>query len=187
MSMNVDAVMIVAHPDDDGLFGGAIQLAFNSLNWGVVCLTNNASNHRGHELISWQRYLGTKVENIRFLDFPDDATDIKRGESSFTVEQVTSAIASLCLKAKLIITHNHVGEYGHPHHKSVHKAVVSLFQDLIVFGDGIENCDLQIKVPCFVEELSRHYSSQKDVIKIFHERSNCCQVGRYVRLSNYQI
>lgn len=73
----------------------------------------------------------------------------------------------------MVFTHNQVGEYGHPHHISVHKAVKSVFKKPYFFGYNTFS-DMDIKLNAWELEKKRRilnecYFSQssKSFIKLF--------------------
>lgn len=178
--IDVDALMIVAHPDDDGLFGGALQKRLAFLNWGIICLTYDLEHVRGQELLAWQTSLGTQPENIYFLNFSDDPADFEQGKSSFSVEMIKNELKPLQVRAKMVVTHNAQGEYGHPHHIDLQTAVTAIYPNSIFFGTGTDPANVTITVDDFSSELRSYYPSQSQVINETHERYGCCQVAGYI-------
>lgn len=173
-------LMIVAHPDDDGLFGGVFQKSFPALTWGIVCLTYTGEDFRSQELLAWQKTLGTRREHIRFLGFPDFPDDLTRNTSSFAVAEIKEALKRLDLESRFILTHGAQGEYGHPHHRDLHSAVMASFPNVLCFAHEAQNCDIEFEVPEFTADLMRYFSSQSSVIADMQQRFDCCHVGRYV-------
>jgi hypothetical protein len=47
----------------------------------------------------------------------------------------------------IVLTHNERGEYGHMHHKQVHHAVKMQRHDLVCFGWGILDPDVDLRLP----------------------------------------
>ncbi len=178
--IELDAVMIVAHPDDDGLFGGALQKRLRFLKWGIVCLTYSLDHQRGQELVSWQNSLGTPTATIQFLNFPDDPSDLLRKESSFSVALIKDALNALDIRAKLVVTHNSLGEYGHPHHTDLHQAVVASFINPVFFGTGSRKSNVVIDVEDFSDDLCSFYPSQSTVVRTTHEQFGCCRTAGYI-------
>jgi LmbE family N-acetylglucosaminyl deacetylase len=180
-----DFLMIVAHPDDDALFGGPIQKSFPHHHWAVVCVTHNRDNFRGRELIHWQRSLGTHTDDIFLLDFPDDPEDFRRDKSSFTPEQVADAVAALNITATTYVSHNAIGEYGHIHHRTVHQAVCLLKpKHWIMFGHYLENPAMQFTVPDYVDDAAKAFQSQADIVRHYHDQIDACHVGVYQPFSS---
>lgn len=110
---NVDRIMIVAHPDDESLWGGA-HLARN--NYLVVCLTNGKTyNYRRY----WEFKTAMEVTNTPniILNYPDFQNG-KRIDWKPYEKQIEKDISKLLnyKKWKVVVTHNPYGEYGHQHH-----------------------------------------------------------------------
>lgn len=100
----MNAVVLVAHPDDELIFAGAL-MASKPWDWTVVVLTGG----RTHPGLS--------------LGFGDEWRILHRTE----YEAWKAAVAGLDLAPDLVVTHNAMGEYGHPHHMAVHQIAHELF------------------------------------------------------------
>lgn len=96
---------IVAHPDDEMLFAGTL---INEGDWELVSLTGGPRA---------SQFPGT------CLGFPDEWRIIHPDE----YRQWRHAVSELDLHPDLVVTHNRMGEYGHPHHMSVHWLAHELF------------------------------------------------------------
>jgi len=122
-------LMIVAHPDDESLFGGG-QL-ISDPGWMVICITNGNNPIRRKEFESAMKIAGAEFE---IWDYPDHQhtpfNDALRKELQRIVK----------LGWDKIVTHNEYGEYGHPHHRQLHGfmkkiATLSVFD----FGERLPN------------------------------------------------
>lgn len=114
-------LMIVAHPDDETIFGGA---HISKGEYFIVCLTNQDNSVRREEFTTMLD--ATKNEGI-ILNFPDKRHG-KRDNWKHEKENIEKKIAHY-VKAKdweSITTHNVNGEYGHIHHKMTHKLVTKV-------------------------------------------------------------
>lgn len=175
------AVMIIAHPDDDALFGGPFQRAHCDKEWQVVCATYNATHQRGRELVRWQAV--NDCFNTAFLDLHDDPSDYERGVSSFSEVDVLARLARLNLNADLCLTHNDAGEYGHPHHMVVGAAArrwaIAQGVPVLEFGFGLEKSDFNITVSDFFDEATACYSSQAHLLRIHHREDGLCRKASY--------
>lgn len=105
-------LMVVAHPDDETLWGGG---HLSEGNWFVVCLTNGYNRQRTKEYHNALNSLGAKGI---ILSYPD-LTNGKRNNWSTVKNNIVNDMNTV-LKYKewnMIATHNPEGEYGHIHHK----------------------------------------------------------------------
>lgn len=139
----IDNLMIVAHPDDETLWGGHHLLTGK---WFVLCVTNefdetrrnefykamNESNNYGvimaYPDVYWVTENGKKV---RYKYEWDDCYDLIQQQINYVVN----------LKDwKTIATHNPEGDTGHRHHKKIDKMVTDVckasnkYDDLYYFG-----------------------------------------------------
>lgn len=128
-------LMIVAHPDDETLWGGRHLVEDD---YFVVCMTHGWDETRKNEF-----YSALKKSNDKgiILNYPD-IIDGKKDEWSGVKTSLKKDI-KLLLEYKNwdeIVTHNPEGEYGHIHHKLTHKAVTdeskakALTDKLMYFG-----------------------------------------------------
>lgn len=173
----VDALMIVAHPDDETIWGGDHLTKGNYL---VVCLTNQSNQTRATEFMQ----VINETHNIGIiLDYPDKVNN-KRDDWKTVKKAIQKDIRTLLYNKKWtqIVTHNPEGEYGHQHHKMtsamVSKEVRKQKQEknLYYFGKYIKKerlKDQQVTIKNKLskqslhkkERLTRIYSSQSKVMK----------------------
>lgn len=130
-----DKLMIVAHPDDETLWGGG---HLSQGGYFVVCITNGKNQTRASE---FQSVMAASGNTGLLLSYPDKVAG-RRDDW----EQVWDNIAAdlqLILTYRSwsqITTHNADGEYGHQHHRMTHSLVteqydtLGLKQPLYVFG-----------------------------------------------------
>lgn len=119
-----DRLMIVAHPDDDLLWGGA-HLA--DRGYFVLCLTNNNNSVRRTEFENMKKTTGNCG---LILSYPDKLkgkrSDWKRMSGSIRKD------LDLIISYKewdVIVTHNPAGEYGHIHHKWTSRLVTDVCEE----------------------------------------------------------
>ena len=112
-------VMIVAHPDDETLWGGANLVREN---YFVVCLTNGYNQERANDFRGLLKF--TNNSGI-ILDYPDiedniidDWVDVENG-----IIKDLSTILNYQNWDK-IVTHGPDGTTGHFHHKKINQYVV---------------------------------------------------------------
>lgn len=111
--------MIVAHPDDETLWGGVTLATENG--WGVLCLTNRANRSRKtafHKALSILGAHGT------ILDIPDRRSD---PATPADIKQIDAVVAHLLGNNKIqqVMTHGPDGEYGHSFHMLISEVVSS--------------------------------------------------------------
>lgn len=154
VSPYADKLMIVAHPDDEVLWGGGNLLS--SHGWHVVVSTHNKPPNADHVDHAYQstRYKSNKINksSVRYIEFHKTmsltgvlscemhsvrdkyteniqvAEELYHGSIEYpnAFEKRIHELADM-KKWKVVMTHNVKGEYGHAHHKTVHKIVTDAF------------------------------------------------------------
>jgi len=119
-------LMIVAHPDDEVIFGFSQLLKDN---WHVVCMTNGNNCVRSKEFYRVMSYFGYSYDIFDYLD---------RWDVAFDEDLVSKDLVDIITGSKfdMVLTHNENGEYGHLQHRSLHHIVSNLVSDLCVFDKG---------------------------------------------------
>ena len=120
---NCTKLMVVAHPDDETLWGGA---HLTEGGWFVVCLTNGYNEVRKNEFYEVIKEFGCEG---MILSYPDL---LANGQRSTWTTECTSIAKDLntVLKYKhwgMVATHNPNGDYGHIHHTMTSKLVTEEF------------------------------------------------------------
>lgn len=107
-----DSLMVVAHPDDETIWGGDHLL---NGKYVVVCITNGNNSKRRAEFASVMKQTGS-VGLI--LTYPDKTAG-KRDNWDSCREQIQKDIDTIVKQKNwsVIATHNLNGEYGHIHHQ----------------------------------------------------------------------
>ena len=177
--IDTNKLMIVAHPDDELIFGGKELLA--EPGWLVVCVTNGSNRsgnlyslHRAEkrikEFITVMNSLNCKYE---MWDYEDNGFNAHWNEKSL-IEQLKQLLEKN--KFVKIITHNLQGEYGHVQHKKISELVHGLKPDnLYVFGysDNIKNIIDKpiVEINPYLTQLEQalsYYSSQENIIAKYY-------------------
>ena len=135
-------VAFFAHPDDETVMAGGIiaLLAEKGVNVQVVCATRGEGGELGDPpIVDSQDLIGTVREqelrcavnalgaNLTVLDYVDPA--ITEGETLHAFDADFDALSRQVAdiieeyQAEVVLTHGSDGEYGHPAHKLVNKAV----------------------------------------------------------------
>lgn len=128
-----DKLMIVAHPDDELLWGGSHLLESKYL---VVCITCGQDVERANEFKS---VMSETDDKYIMLGYPD-VVGLRRDNWETSKEPLTKDLNDIInLKEwDIVVTHNPDGEYGHIHHKITNNIVTELVEDkdkLYYFGD----------------------------------------------------
>lgn len=147
-------LMIVAHPDDESIFGGGALIS--QPGWRVICLTNGSDDVRAKE---FQQAMDFAQVSYEIWDYPDEY------DGSFDEEEVKRDIEKVLKKGNYqrIMTHNLQGEYGHSQHKALSRILHSMrLKNLCVFDTSNEKLPEDILKNKM--ELLRHYESQMYVI-----------------------
>ncbi len=130
---DINNLMIVAHPDDELLWGGSHLIDDNYL---VVCITCGNNKKRANEFI---RLLNYTHDKYIMLGYPDK-TNNERDNWQSSIDNIIIDLQEIInLKDwNLIVTHNPNGEYGHLHHKLTSKYVTDIVpnkDNLYYFGE----------------------------------------------------
>ena len=141
-------LMVVAHPDDETLFGSA-QL---SDQWLVVCVTNGDNPIRCGEFQRAMTTIGAKFLIWDYKDIYNQPLDESR-----LIPQLQEIIKQQIWDK--IVTHGSGGEYGHRHHKQLYQIMSKLVDELWCFdlyGHPLSDEQWQRKL-----DLLKIYESQK--------------------------
>ena len=117
-------LMVVAHPDDDLLFGGTELMKDDYV---VVCVTCGTSKTR---LKEFKRMMNYFEDEYITLGYPD-LVEGKKSEWIDEYDLITRDIKNIINLREWdkIVTHNPNGEYGHIHHKMTNRIVTGLTDD----------------------------------------------------------
>lgn len=119
---SVESLMIVAHPDDETLWGSEELLKNKYL---VVCITCGTNKKREKEI---EAALKISKDRLIVLDKPDKVRG-KRSDWKHYKKQIKYELKYVVKKKKwnTIVTHNPEGEYGHIHHKITNNIVTKVY------------------------------------------------------------
>jgi len=151
-----DKLLIVAHPDDEVLWGGLNLLL--QTGWYVICSTHRNNPIRSKEFNKTMSYTG--VTKWKMFDVKDVENEEDYYHSEF--EKELKKISKY--KWKLVLTHNEKGEYGHLHHQTVHSLVKKYFKNVKVFT-GDKKVDLLDRK----RQLMQYYKDTQNICKMIYE------------------
>lgn len=151
-SLNITSttkLMIVAHPDDDVIWGGSHLIDDDYL---VVCITCGVNQARVKE---FKKVMSATEDNYIMLGYPDK-TNGKRDNWDNVYDLISNSL-EVIIDYKdwdLIVTHNPDGEYGHIQHKMTSEIVTNLasLDDLMYFGHYYETDEIPENLGTISEE-----------------------------------
>ena len=160
-SRTFNKLMIVAHPDDDILWGGGNIIA--ERGWKVIGATNQNNKERSKEFFDVMR--AAIVDEYKLFNVKD--------RWSYNIDLFLGTLFEKELerlskqKWKLVLTHNADGEYGHPQHQIVHQLVNKHFKSK---GHNVKYFNVSSKkLPDDIinkkKSLLRLYTSQQTLIR----------------------
>ena len=167
----INKLMIVAHPDDELIFGGKELL--KEKGWKVICVTNasrkshnlfsnNFKKKRYAEFITVMNRLGHAYE---IWDFEDNLYNAN-WDDKLLLKQLKRVINER--KYDKIVTHNLEGEYGHVQHIKVSQLVHQLRPaNLFVFSYEKTQTNEYLSE---LNELLAVYHSQNQSIHSHHDK-----------------
>lgn len=115
------ALVVVAHPDDETIWMGGTIFQHNNVRWTILSLCRGDDHDRAPKFRRVCRYYGAKpiIANIE-------------DEGLMTIKESIPKIIRVIKKHvgtknfSYIFTHGANGEYGHPRHKGVYRAIKEL-------------------------------------------------------------
>ena len=157
------AVCVVAHPDDCVLFAYQFIMDHKDWDWKICYLTYERSHPRSTEVAKfWQR----RGISTMFAGLPDVWEYVEKDELGFDTEPAEKWIRAMCDDVDIILTHNHLGEYGHPHHKFINKVMGFIHAPKVYFGTYPEyynQLTSTVKPPYDIDELPLHLDVIRNV------------------------
>jgi len=117
-----EALIIVAHPDDETIWMGGFILKNSQWNWTIISLCKKNDRDRMPKFLDVCKFYKA---NAIISDLDDE--ELK----PLPIQEVIEKIKQLIPKEKYdyIFTHGENGEYGHLRHKEVHRAVKKMIEN----------------------------------------------------------
>ena len=166
-------LMIVAHADDETLFGG--KLLMEKSGWTVVCVTCNEQKRWKNFQKVMKVVGGTAVKfglpDIHYEPWPQKEQQLF-SKGMYNVMKNTEFTE--------IVTHNSYGEYGHPQHQQVFQWVAGFIKDIPLY---VFNANVTVTVPLeqrefYFKMLACHTDQVRALSKLvaasFHQSVRLC-------------
>lgn len=165
--MNYNKIMIVAHPDDETIFGGTQLIQENG--WLVICVTNGDNKVRSKEFEKVMKKVNAEYEMWKYPDKWDGDFDRPRLTSDLTEVLARKPVEK-------VVTHNLEGEYGHTQHQVISNLVHELVdKNFYVFDISEKKLDETLIRK--KRKLLKYYKSQDiDWLKKYIHRESIKQV-----------
>ena len=164
-------LMIVAHPDDETLWGGANLIKDR---YFVVCITNGYNSERAHDFKEILKFTNNSGIILNYPDILanviDDWSEVKTG-----ILKDLSLILNFQNWSK-IVTHGLEGTTGHIHHKKISKYVTKIakrynkYNILYYFGKFYQ----KDRIPKNLQRINkREYEYKKQEVELHkHEKKS---------------
>jgi len=159
----MNAIAMVAHPDDCVIFAYSYIHHHPEYTWTICYLTYTKSDPRGQEFAEFwnRRNIATK-----FLGYVDDWRDIKNKKISFNEVRARTDIQNQISYYDLVLTHDEQGDYGHLHHVFVNQATAGHSNRITFAGPGRGTVKYTVDPGTYsLDELPMH----QDIIAEFHK------------------
>ena len=184
---NINNLMVVAHPDDESLWGGINILNDDYLVVCVTCVDQERINE-------FKKVMEKTNDEYLILGYPDK-TNGQRDDWITSYDGIKKDLIEIVnyKNWKKIVTHNPDGEYGHIHHQLLSNIMTDISSKDILYYfnkyyseeelnnnsyDSLNDEDLLKK-----EEILKIYKSQKDIVN--NHRSNI-KYEELIKYSNWK-
>ena len=118
-----DALVVVAHPDDETIWMGGTILKFPNVRWTILSLSRSDYKDRAPKFKRVARLYQAR-------GIISDLEDEGIMNIAASVPEIEWRIMRGLRRRRFdyLFTHGYTGEYGHPRHKGVHRAVARLLR-----------------------------------------------------------
>ena len=166
-----ESLMIVAHPDDETIWGESHLI---NGNYTVLCITNGNNKKRKKEFMKVMEKTHSKGIILSFPDKTKGKRDNWKSCKKDIQREIKKEIDSKDWGK--IVTHNPDGEYGHIHHKKVSKYVTMILKkedrmdQLIYFGKYTSKKN-KAELKNEKKLSKKNYVKKLDIIQLYSSQS----------------
>lgn len=158
---NINKLMIVAHPDDETLWGGGHLLEEDYL---VVCITCGRSRTRANE---FEKVMKETNDAYIMLGYKDAFFNMKSKWVNIkeNIEKDIQDILNL-KDWQVVVTHNPEGEYGHLHHILTSNIVTEVYHgdNLYYFGHYYHKNNISEVIDELIPLNEKTFRIKKDIL-----------------------
>jgi len=167
-------LMLVAHPDDEALFGFH-DLFYNDVT--VICFTNGTNKVRRAEFELSAKTFGFKPHMLNYRDSEDGTRRPDTWQASgFYEKHIMNLVKNNTYD--MVVSHDANGEYGHIQHRQTHVTAIAIAATLqLPFADFASRWSL-----AYTKELVE----AKQRIPLIY-KSQAAAVGRYMNYFESQF
>lgn len=185
---NTKKLMIVAHPDDEVIWGGGHLM---DSDYFVVCITNGRNDERKKE---FQQVLESSGNKGIILDYPDKVLGFKDDWSNVRTGIATDLEMIIDTNNwETIVTHNPKGEYGHLHHKITNEIVTEIYEDklddteteLWYFGKYYKSNEISEAMAELVPISQKQLEYKENLEKIYESQSET--IEKLSHMNKYEV
>ncbi len=126
---DINALIVIAHPDDETIFCGGTMLSLPKWNWTIVCVTMKQDTQRPQEFdkaIQMYKDLGVNIISHLTLNKPDE----DRALSSEEYTDWKDSIKALNIHPDIVLTHHRTHDYHLNHHMPIANIASELFKNI---------------------------------------------------------
>lgn len=164
---NINALVIVAHPDDETVFCGGTLLVNKDWQWTIITATYQVTEQRYKEFekaMSCYKNYGVNIKEYRTLSLEDGNMEEL---SQIDWQLWRSAFTTIKMSPDIVITHNTLGEYDHPDHRAANCISNELYKNVWEFVcPGAKNYPQPVRSKTQPVDLSKVILEKKKIFNI---------------------